>query len=75
MIPKIVNHNKVVIETDPNRDDTWLAVETISGMVCRAFQRIFMNFYVKKDLLFRNMQNDTIIPLAFVQRDSVITPT
>jgi hypothetical protein len=40
-VPPIRRHGSTeVMTTDPDRDDTFLAIESISGMTLKAFQRL-----------------------------------
>jgi hypothetical protein len=71
----IINHAKNVITPDENRDDIFIGVEQMSGVSAAAKQRVQYNFHVVQDNLFNYTTNDFLIPLTFVQREAVITPT
>jgi len=74
--PKIMDHLKKEIAPNPDVDDTYLGYESISGTNTIAKQRLFMNMVVqsKGDALFSFLKSGgTLIPLAFVQRESLFT--
>jgi hypothetical protein len=72
----LVDSNNTEIAIDPDRDDTYLGIEKISGVNVQARQRLQMNFQIKKDLLFSQLQDEFfVVPLVFVKRDSIMTQT
>lgn len=64
------------IETNPDVDDTYLGVEPLSGVCLQAMERIFFNFQIFGDNLFRNFNPPLpeefgyFFPLAFIKRES-----
>ncbi len=69
----IYDHNNNLILPDEKNDDIFLGIEQTSGVNAQAKQRVQFNFIVYKDNLFNYTQNDYIVPLAFVQREAIIT--
>jgi len=62
-----------VLQTDPQNDDTFLGVEQMTGVCLVAKERIFYNFAVYKDDLFKdwdaipsNTDHGLFMPLLFV---------
>jgi hypothetical protein len=69
-----VDQNGHPILPNPEKDDTYLGIEKISGLTLEALQRLQMNFYIKKDDLYNWIQNDLlIVPLTFVRREAVLS--
>ena len=62
-----------MIHSDEDKDDIFLGIEQTSGVNAQAKQRVQFNFVVTKDDLFNYTQNDYLIPLAFIQREALIT--
>ena len=69
-----------VLQADPQNDDTFLGVEQMTGVCLVAKERIFYNFAVYKDDLFKdwdaipsNTNHGLFMPLLFVKRESVWT--
>lgn len=69
-----------VLGVDPENDDTFLGVEQMTGVCLVAKERIFYNFAVYKDDLFKDwdaIPSDTdhglFMPLLFVKRESTWT--
>mmetsp|Transcript_22842 Transcript_22842/g.22098 ORF Transcript_22842/g.22098 Transcript_22842/m.22098 type:complete len:141 (-) Transcript_22842:353-775(-) len=50
--PIVRNHAGEVIQAEEQPDETFLAVESYSGLPLIALQRLQMNFYIEQDLLF-----------------------
>lgn len=69
----MVNSTGDLIEPVPEDDDIFLGVESMTGVNLQAKQRIQMNFYVTKDMLFSHLESDYLIPLTLVKRESTMT--
>lgn len=66
--------NGTIITPNPEVDETTMGVEQITGVSLVAKQRLQMNFQIVKDSLFNFLKTESvIIPLTFVQRESVMT--
>ena len=66
--------NGTVILPTPEVDETTMGIEQITGVSLLAKQRLQMNFQIMKDSLFNFLSSESfIVPLTFVQRESVMT--
>lgn len=50
-------------------DDVYMTVEPLTGMSMSAGQRLALNFYLEKDELFENVNQNYLIPYTYVKRE------
>ena len=72
---KILDQNGNPFTPNAEDDDTRLGIEHYSGVSVVALQRLQMNFYIQKDILFDWLQSDVITPLVYIKRESVMDQT